>query len=617
MFDFVEKHKRILQIVLALTIVPFAFFGLDSYTRAMRGAGDVASVNGSPITQREFSEELRRYQDRVRGMMGRDADVSMFDTPEMRRMVLESMIAQRLLLTEVAGSHLTLSRDAVVSAILTAPEFQEGGKFAREKYENYLRMRGMSDEGNVEMLRLEIPASRLASVVAASAFQPRVVARRLLSAEAQKREVAEAALTADAYLAQVKPDEKQLKAYYDANAPQFEVPERVRAEYLVLSVSSLGQAEPVTEDELKKAYEARIGRTAASEQRHAGHILLKTKEEADKALAEVRKSPQRFAELAKKLSEDTGSAANGGDLGVVTRGSLAAKPLEDAIFALKENEIGGPVQTEFGFHVVRVTGIQAGKEKSFDEVKKDLAAELAKQKGEKKFGESAQDFNNLVYEQADSLKPAADRFKLKPETSGWISRQAPGSGPFANPKLLAALFSSDAIQQHRNTDAIEVEPGVLVAARVAEHQAAKQRPFEEVKAEVERRVARQEAAALARKDGAAKLAALAKGEDAGLKWSAPKTISRRDPQGVQPDAMQKVMALNASKLPAYTGADRGEQGFVIYRVSKVVEADAATPLPDELARLDGQLGNEQTEAYISALRARAKIELNPAGLEKK
>jgi peptidyl-prolyl cis-trans isomerase D len=617
MFDFVAKHKRILQLVLALTIVPFAFFGLESYTRAFRGAGDLASVNGSPITQREFSEELRRYQERVRAMIGRDADVSMFDTPEMRRMVLDSMIAQRLLLTEVASEHLTLSRDAVVNAILTAPEFQEGGKFSREKYENYLRVRGMSDEGNVEMLRLEIPASRLAGVLAASAFQPRAVARRLLAAETQKREVAEATVATDAYLSQVKPDEKQLKAYYEANAPQFEIPERVRAEYLVLSAAALGESESVTEDELKKAYEARIGRTAASEKRHASHILLKTKEEADKALAEARKSPQRFAELAKKLSQDSGSADNGGDLGLVTRGSLAAKPLEDVIFSLKENEIGGPVQTEFGYHVVRVTGIEAGKEKSFDEMKKDLAAELAKQKGEKKFGEVAQDFSNLVYEQSDSLKPAATRFKLTPQTSDWITRQSAGNGPLANPKLVAALFSSDSIQQRRNTDAIEVAPGVLVAARVAEHQPAKQRPFEEVRAEVERRVGRQEAGALARKEGAAKLAALAKGEDAGLKWSAPKTITRRDPQGLPPDAVQKVMALDPAKLPAYAGADRGEQGYVIYRLSKVVEAEAAAPSPDELARLDGQLGNEQTEAYLAALRARAKIDVNPSGLEKK
>ncbi|MGH8765204.1 MAG: SurA N-terminal domain-containing protein, partial [Burkholderiales bacterium] len=533
MFDFVAKNKRILQLVLALTVVPFAFFGLESYTRGMRGSGDVASVNGSTITEREFAEQLDRQQERVRAMLGRDADPSMFDTPEMRRAVIESMISQRLLLTEVANANLAMPKDAVVSSILAAPEFQEGGKFSSERYSEYLRQRGMSDEGNVAMLRVEIPAGRLVSALTGSAFQSRSVTRRLLALEGQKREVAEAVISTDAYLGQVKPDDKQIKAYYDANGALFQVPERIRAEYLVLSAEELGKAEPVTDAELKAAYEARAGRSAGAEQRHASHILLKTKAEADKVLAEARQSPQRFAELAKKFSQDSGSAENGGDLGMVTRGSLAAKPLEDAIFSLKNNEIGGPVQTEFGYHVVRVSAIQAGKERPFEEVKKEIAAELAQQKGAKKLAEVAQDFNNLVYEQSDSLKPAAERFKLKPATTGWMTRQAAqDAGVVANPKLLAALFSSDAIQQHRNTDAIEVAPGVLVAARVVEHQAASQRPFEEVKAEVARRVAREEAAALARKEGAAKLAALAKGENAGLAWSAPKTVSRREPLDV-------------------------------------------------------------------------------------
>src|SRR5262249_19966576 len=215
-----------------------------------------------------------------------------------------------------------------------------------------------------------------------------VLARRvgegMVAVEAQKREVAEAVLATDAYVSRIKPDEKQLKAYYDANPAQFQVPERIRAEYLVLSAEELGKAEPVTEAELKAAYDARTGRSANAEQRKASHILLKTKEEADKVLAEARQAPQRFAELAKKYSQDSGSAENGGELGMVTRGSLAAKPLEDAIFALKASEVGGPVQTEFGFHVVRVSAIQAGKEKSFDDMKKDLAAELAQQKGAKK-----------------------------------------------------------------------------------------------------------------------------------------------------------------------------------------------------------------------------------------
>jgi peptidyl-prolyl cis-trans isomerase D len=620
MFDFVAKHKRILQVVLGLTIIPFAFFGLESYTRSVGGAQNVAVVEGSAITQREFGEEMRKHLERLREVIGRGADVAQFDTPEMRLAVLESIIAQRLVMAEVMKERLAMSKDTVVASILAAPEFQEGGKFSSERYSMYLRARGMSDEGNVAQLRVELPAGRLASAISGSAFQSRVVAERLITLQGEKREVAEALIPADQFLAGVKLDDAKVKAFYDANRAEFKVPERVRAEYLVLSAEDLGKDVAVTDAELKEAYDRLAGQLGVAEQRRASHILLKTKEEAERIAAEARKDPKRFAELAKKHSQDTGSAENGGDLGMNARGALAGKSLEDAIFSLKSGEIGGPVQSEFGFHVIRLAAIQAGKATSFDEVKKDLAADIAKQKGAKRFAETADAFNNLVYEQSDSLKPAAERYKLKVATSAWIARQPSAEqGVLAHPKLLAALFSADSIQQRRNTDAVEVAPGVLVAARVAEHQPEAQRPFEEVKAEVERRLARREAGALAQKEGAEKLALLAKGGDAGLKWGAPKTVSRRDAQGTPAPALTRIMTLDASKLPAYTGMEGGDRGYAIYRVTKVVpgEFKAGAQSDEELAALNQQAGAEQVEAYVASLRARAKVEINRANLEKK
>jgi len=478
----------------------------------------------------------------------------------------------------------------------------------------------MSDEGNVAQLRLELPAGRLAGAISGSAFQSHVVAERLIALQGEKREVAEAFIAAEQFLAGVKLDEAKVKAFYDANLAEFKVPERVRADYLVLSAEELGKDVAVTDAELKEAYDRLAGQLGVAEQRRASHILLKTKDEAERIAAEARKDPQRFAELAKKHSQDPGSAANGGDLGMNARGALAGKSLEDAIFSLKSGEIGGPVQSEFGFHVIRLTAIQGAKVAVFDDVKKDLTAEIAKQKGAKKFAEIADAFNNLVYEQSDSLKPAAERYKLKVATSAWIARQpSTEQGVLAHPKLLAALFSADSIQQRRNTDAVEVAPGVLVAARVAEHQPEAQRPFAEVKAEVERRLARREASALAQKEGAEKLALLAKGGDAGLKWGAPKTVSRRDAQGVPAPALKRVMTVDASKLPAYAGVEGGDRGYSIYRVTKVVpgEYKAGPQSTEELAALSQQAGAEQVEAYVASLRARAKVDINRANLEKK
>jgi len=620
MFDFVAKHKRILQIVLFLTIIPFAFFGLESYTRSVGGAQDVANVDGIAITQREFGEEMRRQQDRLREVLGRSADVAQLDTPEIRMAVLESMISQRLILAEVARSRLTISREAVVAGILAAPDFHEDGKFSSERYAAYLRSRGISDEGNVAQMRVEIPAGRLAGAIGASAFQPRTVAERLIALQGEQREVAEAFIAAEQFAGRVKPDEAKIKAYYEANPAEFRVPERVRAEYLVLSAEELGKAETATDAELKEAYDRRAGQLAVAEQRRASHILVKSREEAERIVAEARKAPQRFAELAKKHSQDPGSAENGGDLGLNARGALAAKSLEDAIFGLKNGEIGEPVQSEFGFHVVRLTAIQAAKTASFAELKQELAAEVVKQKGARKFAETADAFNNLVYEQSDSLKPAAERYQLKISTSGWLTRQpSPEQGVLAHPKLLAALFSPDAVQQRRNTDAVEVAPGMLVAARVAEHQPEAQRPLAEVRTEVERRLVQREAALLSHKEGAEKLAQLAKGGDAGLQWSAPRTVTRRDAKGLPPPALRKVMTLDAAKLPAHAGLEAGDRGYAIYRVTKVVagEYKAGPESAEELAALDRLTGAEQMDAYVASLRAKAKIEINRANLEAK
>ena len=620
MFDLVAKHKRILQVMLALITIPFAFFGLEAYTRSVGGAQDVATVDGFSITQREFADEVRRQLEQLRDTLGRGADPAQFDTPEMRLAILESMISQRLVLSEVMKSRLAASKEDVVASILAAPEFQESGKFSSERYSAYLRTRGMSDDGNVARLRVELPAGRLAGAVGATGFQPRAVAERLIAIVGEKREVAEAMIGAERFIGRVKPDDARLKAFYEANLADYKLPERVRAEYLVLSAEELARNETATEAELKEAYERRASQFAVAEQRRASHILVKTKEEAERIAAEARKAPQRFAELAKKYSQDTGSAENGGDLGMNARGALAGKSLEDEIFRLKTGDIGGPVQSDFGFHVIRLAAIQAGKTASFDELKKELAADVVKQKGMKKFAESADAFNNLVYEQSDSLKPAAERFKLKIQASGWIARQpSPELGVLAHPKLLGALFSPDSIQQRRNTDAVEVTPGVLVAARVAEHQPEAQRPLAEVRADVERRLVQREAAALARAEGAEKLELLAKGGDAGLQWGASKLVSRRDAQGLPAPALRKVMTADATKLPAYAGQESGDKGYAIYRITKVVpgEYKAGAQSTEDIAAIDRQTGADQVDAYVASLRARAKIEINRANLEKK
>lgn len=616
MFDLVHKYKKLVMIILGLIVITFATWGLESYT-SMRGARDVvAEVNGMEISRREFSEQQRLQDEQLRRMFGGQIDPAVLDTPESRRMLLDSLIARRLVASEAARANMFMSREAVIDMITRAPEFQENGEFSPALYSEYLAQRGLTDQGNVAEMQSELPLARLAGAISSTAIAPRSTVQRLAAIEAQKREISEARLSLQQFLPQVKVSEADIKAHYEANLADYRTPERVKAQYLVLSAESLARDETVTEDEIKTAYEARSSQFRVEEQRRASHILVKSKAEADKLAAELAKAPGRFAELAKRHSQDPGSAQNGGDLGWFGPGMMV-KPFEEAAYQARQDEIR-VVESEFGFHVLRVTGIQAGKARPYEEVKKELAEDLSRQKGARRYLEAAESFSNIVYEQPDSLKPAAERFKLQVQSTGWIGKSASQElGALDHPKLQQALFSADAIEHKRNTEAIEVAPNVLVAARVLEHQPPAQLKYEEVRDQIAERLRRQEAYALAQKTGNEKLEQLRKGADAGLNWSRPRIVSRQEAQGLTSEQLRRVVSADVSKLPAYEGMPIPGTGYLLMRVTKVIEAESKAQQQDgqNAARIANVLGAAQYQDYVASLRSRADIEINPATLE--
>jgi peptidyl-prolyl cis-trans isomerase D len=620
MFDLVQKYKRVIQVFLGLIALTFATWGIESYTRFRGSADAVATVNGLEIPRREFDEELRRQQEQLRQMFGASFNAEAFDTPEARKLLLDGLVSQRLVSSVALKSQLTVSDEMLFEVIASVPAFQEGGQFSKTAYTSVLRAQSppMSPAQYEGKLRHDLAVQQLALAVGGAAIPSRTVAERLAAIESQKREVSEARITAQQFLPQVKIDDTKLKEYYDANPAEFRRPERVRAEYVMLSADQLVRNEQVSEADLKEAYQQRLAKLTETEQRRASHILVKTRDEADKVAAELKKSPSRFADLAKQQSQDPGSAEKGGDLGWFGRGMMV-KPFEEAVFAMKQGETSGPVQSDFGFHVIRVTGVRAAKTRPFEEARAEIEAELKKARAGKRFNEAADTFTNMVYEQADSLKPVAERFKLQVQTTGWIVKSAAQElGALDNPKLLAALFSPEAIQSKRNTDAIEVAPATLVAARVVEHQPATQRGFDEVKQELAEALRRREAATLAQKDGMARLEQLRKGAAAaGLTWSAPRTVSRRDPKGMAPELARQAVAADVSKLPAYVGVPSSEGGYVLLRISKVSEADASERAPDMAQRIGATLGTSQYQAYVASLRSRADIELRSVSPDKK
>ena len=630
MFDLIHKHKRLVQLMLALMVLPFAFWGIESYQRSSGTAQDLAEVSGQKITMQEFAQAQRDQQERLRALLGRNFDAAMLDTPEQRAELLDGLIQQRLLAVKSAKSKLIVTDEQLREMITGLPAFQENGQFSKARYDALLRAQGMSDVVFEARLRRDVELQQLNGAIADSSLVAKAQVGRMLAIQGQQREVSEVVLSYEKFAGEVKLAPDAVKTYYDGHVAEFQLPEQVRAEFVVLSADALAALETVSEAELRTWYDSNM--RGKFEERAAA------KKKAEDLLAQLRAAPDKFAELARQYSQDPGSKDNGGDLGFFARGAMV-KPFEEAAFKLKPGQISGIVETDFGFHILKVTGIKPAKggepeerqashilitapaaAKDFQAMRGDIERDLKKQRLGKKFAEAAETFTNLAYEQPDSLQPIADKFKLKIQQSGWLGRRPnAAAGPLNNQRLLDALFSPDSLKSKHNTEVVEGGPDALLVARVIEHKPAAVRPLDEVKAEITKRLIEQESMALANTRGAAKYAELQQGKDAGLTWAPAKAVGRDGKPVVHPDALKAIFRADTSKLPVYLGVELRDRGYGLYRISRVIDAppaDAAREksMQDLLAR---QAAQQDYTAYLASLRAGAKIEINKANLEKK
>lgn len=623
------QYKIVKFLFAIFLIIPFGLFGIDYYFRTPLGGDTVATVGDLRVSQQDFDTALRQQQETLAAQFGRNFDQSIMENPELRRSVLDRVINERLVSQGARRAGVSIDDKALADRIANEPAFQEDGKFSRERYEAIARAQGYSVVGLDELLRDEMRLSRYRDAIVRTAIVPRATLEGFIRLSEQSREVSMVAIGPEAFLAAVKPTEEQLKAYYDARAKEFAVPEQVRVEYVELSLDALAAKTPADPEEVKKFYEANKSRFVQREERRASHILLTVKpdateaekkavEEKAKALAdEVRRKPASFAEVAKKQSQDPGSAVQGGDLGFFARGAMV-KPFEEAAFGAKKDEIVGPVKSDFGWHVIRVTDIRPEKGKSLAEATPEIEAELKKGIAARRYTEVAEGLTNIVYEQSTSLKPASDAFGLAVQQSGWIPRGGAAPGVLNNPKLLAEIFSDNAIKAKRNTAAIEVAPSVMVAARVVEHKAADQRPFDTVRAAIEQRFKREEAVKLAVADGEAKLKAVIEGKDAGLKWPAPLAVSRQKPGGLPPQVLDKVFRADAKQLPAVVGVAT-PMGYSLVKVTKVIEVDKIDD--DKRKALAEQLKQTlalaELESTLATLRGRVGVQVSKEAFDRK
>ena len=622
MFEFIRNHQRWMYAILLVLIVPsFVLVGVSSYSDKGADAGTVATVDGAKITQQQWENAQRAQIDRYRQAMGDKFDQKLVDTPEARQAVLDSLINDRVINSEIARGHLTVSDRAL------AAFYAEQGLSDVAQYQAAAAQNGLTTTGLDARVRRDMTVQQLTGAIQDSGFAPRTIVTRLSDLNDQEREVQELMFPAQQYLAQVKVTDEMVKAFYDKNAKLFEVPASVKAEYVLFTPDSLEGQVAVTDAEVEAFYKANASRFGTAEQRTASHILINVKKDAPAAeraaarakaeaiLAEVRKAPGEFASIAKAKSQDPGSAELGGDLGVVTRDAFS-KPMTDALYKLKQGEISELVDDEFGFHILTITALKPAAVKPLEEAKPEIAQELKKQKLSKKYSELAEVFTNTLYEQADSLKPAADKLKLKVETVDGLTRTpspAMAQAPFANPKFLAALFNDETIKNKRNTEPVQAGPNVLIAGRVVEFKPASKRPLAEVDAAIRQRVTVEEAVKLAKQAGEAKIAAAKASGDA-TGFGEAKIVSRTKQPTIAPQAAIAVLKADVSKLPAYVGVDLPGQGFGVYRIGKVTQS--ATPdaarRKSEMEQINAAVGQQDMYHFIDGLKQKSKVKIDHA-----
>ncbi len=626
MFDTIRNHKSYLMGFLLILIIPsFVLFGVQGFTDPGAKSETVASVDGVDINKLEWDQAHQAEAQRLRQAMP-SIDAKLLDSEEARYATLERMVRDRVLAVAAQKLHLytsdqRLARDLQQNETIASLR-RPDGSLDVEAYRALVGRQGMTPEMFEAQVRADLSQRQVTQSIVGSVIAPPAVAQVSLNAFFERREVRVQRFNASDFAASVNPSDADIQAFYSNNPALFQAPEQADVEYLVLDAAALSNSIVLNEADLRAYYDQNASRLSGGEERRASHILLTVPQGAPAAdkeavraraqelLAELRKDPSKFSALAKANSQDPGSAANGGDLDFFGRGAMV-KPFEDATFALQKGAISDLVESEFGFHIIQLTDIKAPAVRSFEAMRPEIEADLKKQQAQKQFVDSAEAFSNLVYEQADSLQPAAERLKLTVQTAKGLTRDAkPDAGPLGNPRLLAAIFAADSVEKKRNTEAIETGPSQLTAARVVRYTPARTLPLAEVKDQVRSRLVVQRSAELAREEGAKKLAAWKAGGDA-TGMPAAMTVARDNAQGLGQSVLDAALSVDPSKLPGWTGVDLGDQGYAVVRVDKVMprEARDAQAQAQEVLQYGQWWASAEGQAYYDTLKERFKVKI--------
>ena len=607
------------KIILALILVPFALFGIDSYLNQAGNNLSIAKVNGYKIALPEYNRAIENVRNRIMSE-GKKVDPAMFDSFEFKESVIDGLITKQLLNNDIKKSRFRITDQQLSQYIIGMPEFQKDGKFSQEIYDKVLQNNQLTPKKFEESIRNDLLIQQVRDGLQKLTFIPPNNLAETLKATSQQREISIAEFKTKEYMTKANIAEKDMQAFYDQNKSKFLAPEQVKAEFVVFSLANILPTINVTEDEIKSFYKANADKYQNQQQREASHILItasknappaekaKAKAKAEDVLNQIRKNPKQFAELATKYSQDPESAKKGGDLGSFGRGMMV-KPFDDAVFSMKVNEISNVVESDFGYHIIKLTKI-IGEGGGFDAMRPQIKAELIYQKGQEKFAALAEEFSNKVYEQSSSLDAVSKRFNLPIQKTDWISRNDSDKF-FKNEALMSALYAKESIKDHRNTEAIEVTPNNLISARVVDYKAQSTKPFADVRKNIEDYLKFESAKKMVASEGEAALKSLTDASSK-IQWQPATLVDRKNTKGLSDAVVNHAYKMPTDKLPSYSGFIDGNNGYVIVKVNKVSFPNDSNEENKQAFASDYSeaLSAEYLSAYLKGLKAKASVSVN-------
>ncbi len=614
-------------VIVILISVPFALWGIQEYLGVGSEPAKI-TVNDRQITERQFEQDYRQFRDQLRARLGAAYRPELVDDQLVRNQVVENLIKSELVIQASDRMGLRASNAIVRDFILQVPAFQVDGVFDQQVFERFARQQGMSSQEFEGQIRQSIVSEQMVNAITASELLLDSEWEERVRLVQQTRDMSYLLIPASDYLDTVSLEEGEAEKYYQQNRAAYMAPERVKLEYLELNPELIGGSVEVSDETLQAYYEQQKEEYMSPEQRRASHILISVEEGADEAaVAEARakaeaaldrvRGGEAFAAVAKELSQDPGSSAQGGDLDFFERGVMVPA-FEDAAFSMTKGEMSEPVRSPFGFHIIKLTDIRPSEGKTFAEVKDQIAKAYRENEAQKQYYDLAENLANLAYEDPNSLEPAAQGLGLEIKRSEWMTRDG-GPGLFASPKVIRAAFSDDVLNQGLNSELIELGDERVVVVRLLEHEESQPKPFASVQAEIETALKQEKAAQEAQKAGEALLVRLRGGENMeqvaaadGKTLNTPGAVGRNNRE-LSPELLVTLFRLPRPEEGAksYGGTALEDGGYAVMALNSVTDGTALS-LEANAKRLQGEqarrnLANHYFQHLMGNLRAAAEI----------